>query len=622
MLCLVTVLAYLPALSAGFVYDDEVSLLGNPSVTGGLGWEGLRWAWTAFAAGNWYPLTWISHMLDAELFGMAAPAHHATNVVLHAANAALLFCVLHVATGAVWRSLLGAFLFAIHPVHVESVAWISERKDVLSTFFFLLALLTWWRYARRPGARRYVPVLASFTLGLLSKPMVVTLPVVLLLMDWWPLGRLRVRGGLLGGLKVTIGALSEKVPLLALSVVLSIVTFAAQRVGGAVGSLQEYPFGIRACNALLSYVRYLGKMVFPTNLAVFYPYPEPGEAFPARSVLLSLSVVAGLTLLVLVSARRAPYLAVGWTWYLVTLVPVIDLVQVGAQSMADRYTYIPAIGYSIIASWGLAALATRNRRAVPATVAATGTALIALGAATWAQTGHWRDAGTLFGHAIAATRDNWLAHLNYGQWLAKQGRADEASREFRATVELRPTFPEGHRELAVALKELGRHEEAVVHLGEALRLGVKSPEDQGALAGLLGELGRFEESLPHYAKAARAMPRDPRTLVNYGVALARTRRMGAAVERYREALRLRPDMPEAHLNLGNALSDMGRDAEAVEHFELALRLRRDYVEAYFNLGLTHERLGRTPQAREAYRRALAIAPAFSPARSGLQRLPD
>lgn len=616
-LATLTILAYLPVLRAGFVYDDEVYLLANPRVTSGLTWEGFRWAFTTFTAGNWYPLTWLSHMTDAQLFGMRPSGHHMTNLLLHVAASLVLFHVLRLMTGTTWRAAVVSALFALHPLHVESVAWVSERKDVLSTLFFVLALGSWWHYARRRTGVRYGGVLVLFVLGLLCKAMLVTFPFVLLLLDWWPLGRLGSRREE-GFKRRAVFLLLEKLPMLACSAAAAVVTFIAQREGGAVGTLESYPFSLRVANAAVTYLRYIFKMIVPADLSVFYPYPDAGV--PRWLLILSLTSLLASSALVLRFAWRLPYLAVGWFWYLGTLVPVIGLVQVGRQAMADRYTYVPLIGLFVLIAWGVDALSgSWNRRQV---VLAVGTAVVVLGAAaaTWHQVGHWRNGETLFTHAIRTDPDNWLAHFNYGQWLAREKRVKDAAREFMTSAELRPEFSEAHYNLAVAFIDLGRRKEAILHLREALRSGFLSEVVQTALAEMLLREGDATGSLDSYAEALRLRPQNAEALVNYGVALTRVGRLEEAVQQYRAAVRLRPDMPKAYMNLGNALSDLGRNDEAIGFYRQALILAPNSAETHYNLALTLERMGLGAEAIASYRRVLTINPGFAPARSGLGRL--
>ncbi|HTG32198.1 MAG TPA: hypothetical protein VLB76_04655 [Thermoanaerobaculia bacterium] len=438
-LALLTLAAYLPALRNGFVnLDDGLYVTGNPQVQKGITRASAVWALTANVANNWHPLTLLSHQLDCQLFGLDPAGHHATSLLLHLANTLLLFAVLRGMTGAVWRSAAVAALFAVHPAHVESVAWVAERKDVLSALFWILAMAAWTGYARRPSPGRYLLVALMMILGLMAKPMVVTLPFALLLLDVWPLER---RG--LGWQRL----IAEKLPLLALSAVASLVTLRYQRT--SLAPLDLVPWSLRLANAAVSYASYLGKLLLPRNLAVFYPIPL---AIPAWQVAAAAVLLAALTALAAWKARRAPWLLVGWLWFLGTLVPVIGLVQVGRQAMADRYTYLPSIGLFVAIvwgiAWGIAALA-RERRAVLFIAAA---AILALAVGTWMQAGTWHDSVALYRHALAVTRGNYVAHVGLAKALTAERNLEGAEQQYRAALALRPRLIEARAGLAAVLR--------------------------------------------------------------------------------------------------------------------------------------------------------------------------
>jgi tetratricopeptide (TPR) repeat protein len=461
-LALLTLAAYLPTLHNGFVnLDDGLYVTGNPHVQQGITGAGVAWALTANVANNWHPLTLLSHLLDCQLFGLDAAGHHATSLLLHLANVVLLFAVLRRLTGAVWRSAAVAALFAVHPAHVESVAWVAERKDVLSALFWLLAMAAYGRYARRPSVGRYLPVALAMALGLAAKPMVVTLPFALLLLDIWPLERLG-----LGWKRLAV----EKLPLLALSAASSLVTLHYQRTSLAPLGLD--PWSLRLANAAVSYTAYLGKLLLPSNLAVFYPIPL---AIPAWKVAGAVALLAILTALAVRTARKAPWLLVGWLWFLGTLVPVIGLVQVGRQAMADRYTYIPSIGLFVAIVWGIAGL-VGERRAVLATAAAVVIALLVAG--TWMQAGTWRDSVTLYRHALAVTPDNYLAHLGLAKALVAKGDGAGAAEQYRAALALRPGLIEARAGLEAVL-----HAEDPHHPGPLLPTREKREKDVRRMGG-------------------------------------------------------------------------------------------------------------------------------------------
>ena len=441
-LALLTLAAWLPVLRNGFVnLDDSYYVTANPWVRQGITRAGLAWAMTAKVASNWHPLTMLSHMLDCQLFGLDPAGHHATSLLLHLANVLLLFAVLWRMTGAAGRSATVAALFAVHPTHVESVAWVAERKDVLSALFWILAMGAWARYARAPSAGRYLLVLLLMALGLMAKPMVVTLPFALLLLDVWPLDRLR-----LGWRRLLI----EKLPLLALSAASSLITLRYQET--SLAPLGVVPWSLRATNALVSWAAYLGKLFLPRHLAVFYPIPL---AIPAWKVAGAALLLAAITALAVRWARREPWLLAGWLWFLGTLVPVIGLVQVGRQAMADRYTYIPSIGLFLAVVWSVAGL-LREHRAALATAA--GIVVLALAVTTRMQIGYWSDSATLFRHALAVTGDdNYLAHIGLGKALMGEKDWDGAAEQLRAALARYPYLIEARAGLAAVqrAKEAG-----------------------------------------------------------------------------------------------------------------------------------------------------------------------
>ncbi len=479
-------------------YDDDQYVTANPWVRQGLSWAGARWAVTALAAANWHPLTWLSHMADVELFGLNPSAHHLMNAGLHAGNAALLFAVLVRMTGARWRSGLVAALFAVHPLHVESVAWVSERKDVLSTFFGFLMLWVYAWHAKRPRAARLAAVSLCFALSLLAKPMWVTAPFLLLLLDVWPLRRLEGAPVTFRGASRLIG---EKLPLFALSGLSCAATLIAQKRGGALIPIEAVGFAPRLANALVSYARYLGKTVWPTSLAALYPYPRggvsPWQAGGAAALL------ALLTLLALSRARERPWLAVGWLWFMGTLVPVIGLVQVGSQAMADRYTYLPLVGLFLALAWEAGELAARPpgvfRTAVPLGVAAV---LIALSAVTWRQLGYWADQETLFRHALAVTEPNGRAHLILSQALAERSAFGEALVHAEEAARLDPLNPRAFKNLGFILYRLGRVDQAIGEFQRAIALQPDYAEAHGNLGIAYGRKGWVEAAMREMSQEA------------------------------------------------------------------------------------------------------------------------
>ncbi len=552
-----TLIVFWPVLGNDFVvYDDRTYVTNNPHVRGGISPDGLLWSLTASRAANWHPLTWISHMLDWQLYGDDPMGHHLTSLLLHLVNALLLFFLLDRLTGEVWRSAFVAALFALHPLHVESVAWIAERKDLLSTCLGLLATLAYVRYARRPGAGRYLPVMLLLALGLAAKPMLVTLPFVLLLLDYWPLRRL------------TWKRVWEKIPLFALAAASSVVTLVVQRAGGATRSVEGFPLPERLFNAVVAYATYLWKTVWPRDLAVFYPHP--GATLAAWKIGLSALVLIAITAVAVRARRSRPYLIVGWLWYLGMLVPVIGLVQVGSQSMADRYTYLPLIGLFVIVAWVVGDVLPRPgaaRLAVPAAIA-----LVALSWSTRAQLGVWRSSETLFEHALAVTERNYVARNNLGLVLAERGLLDEAVTHYEAALSYEPDHAPLHVNLANARLKQARADEAFRHYRRALELDPDSADANYNLGLALARQGRFEEAVARYEKALRAAPEDPELHNNLGSSLARLGAPDEAVEHFTRAIRLRPDYARAHANLAGGLFLLGRYEEAWAEVRAARRL--------------------------------------------------
>ena len=503
-----TLALYLPTAHHDFIcLDDNQYVTANPVVQAGLTWAGVKWAFTNIIASNWFPLTWLSHMLDCQLYGVNPMGHHLTSVFFHIANVLLLFLWLKGATGTMWRSALVAALFAWHPLRVESVAWVAERKDVLSAFFWLLALLAYTRYVKKPGAATYLLVLFLFACGLMSKPMAVTLPFVLLLADFWPLGRIS---------EFTVAnckpLLAEKIPFFALTIAESCINFVAQKTGGATWSADALPLPVRLANALVSYVRYLSKTFWPTDLAVIYPYQNHWPlwfVFAAAILLLIWSAT------VVLQARKNSFLFFGWFYFVGTLIPTIGLVQVGPQAMADRYSYLPSIGLFIIIVWGANEFLAPRLRRKEIAILASAAALIACFIVTSRQLAHWQNSLKLFLHTVEVTTDNYTAEAYLGSELEAVGLYDAALPLFFDSVRVAPTFPIGQWNLGMALLRQGRAAEASEHLGTLTRL----------------------------------TPGDPVIICYYGKALAAAGKTDEAKAQFTEALRLKPDYAEATSSL-------------------------------------------------------------------------
>jgi tetratricopeptide (TPR) repeat protein len=601
------------------IYDDDVYVTENHHVQAGLTHESLKWAFTTTWATNWHPLTWLSHMLDCQLYGLNPSGHHLTNVLLHLANTLLLFLVLKRMTGTTLQSAVVAALFALHPLHLQSVAWVAERKDVLSTVFLMLTLWAYLRYVNGPGLNRYLLILLFFALGLMAKPMLVTLPFVLLLLDYWPLERFRVdpadndtwieaatAGNGERPRSLLFRLLSEKVPFFVLAAASSIVTLLVQQGGGAVKAVEVFPVKIRIANALLSYVNYIGKMIWPHRLAVFYPHPGSSLSMwqPAGAGLF----LACVSIATVRAARRHPYLAVGWFWYLGTLLPVIGIVQVGSQAMADRYTYVPLIGLFIIVAWGMFELLERIRHGQILFVFSFVVLISLLMIVSWAQARHWRTSITLLEHTLAVTKNNYIAHTALGTFLKQNGNLDEAIDHYSKALAIKPDFAMAHYNLGQALAHQGELKGAIEHYQQAIRLKPNNVAVHHNLAMALASLGRMEEATEQYAEVARLQPKSAWAHNNLGNALAGQGKMEEAVYHYSQVLQIQPDYAEAQNNLGLALARLGRLEEAVDCFHEAIRLKREWAEAHNNLGNALSMQGKLDEAMGHYVEAIRLKP--------------
>ena len=582
MLC--TLAAYWFAIECDFItFDDFKYVGGNKFVNGGLTWRGIVWAFTHAYASNWHPLAWISHMVDVEIYRLKPWGHHLTNVLLHTANSVLVFLVLRRMTGAQWRSAFVAGLFALHPLRVESVVWVAERKDVLCGFFWLLTI---WFYAAFAQAKNkklnYTAALLCFALALLSKPMAVTLPMTLLLLDFWPLQRIQI-----SGLKKTATSLwrlaLEKWPFFLLIPAMSIVTFLAQKSGGAVISLNSLSLHHRATNALISYVSYLRKMVWPSDLAIFYSHPPRGADWPMFQVVLAATVLLTLTAILLWLARRRTYFAIGWFWFLGTIFPVIGFFQVGPQAMADRFTYMPMIGLFIIIAWGASGFIKRPAVLAPLAIA-TLTACLIL---TMNQVRSWKDSVTVFTHAIEVTSDNALAHNNLGSALDAVGKSEQARDHYIQALKIEPGYALAHNNLGYMIAMDGKLDKAIGHFKAAL----------------------FSD--PGYVGA----------MINLGNALATQGKFDEAAVQFKAALTREPEDSDAQSNLGNVLTQQGKYDEAAQHYTASLATDPNNSQTHINFGLLLKQQGKTEEAKKQFTEALRINPKESAAQKALDGLP-
>jgi Flp pilus assembly protein TadD len=588
-------------------FDDDLYVYNNPIVARGLTRRGVVWAFTRVHSVNWHPLTWLSHMLDCQLYGLAPAGHHLTNVLIHAATVIALFLVLRQMTGALWRSGFVAAVFAIHPLRVESVAWVAERKDVLSGLFFMLTVGAYARFARSPWSlARYGLVLLLFAMGLMCKPMLVTLPLVLLLLDYWPLQRTESAGRLL----------LEKLPLLALSAAGCLITLLAQTTAIHAGGV--FSLGRRLGNALVACLIYLGQMVWPTRLAVLYPFPESG--WPAWEIAGAGAVLVGVSALAWEQRRTRPWLFTGWVWYLVMLLPVAGIIQVGRQAHADRYTYLPQIGLYIAVTW----LAAEWRLRRPMFAALMGAILVLLMACAWKQAAYWKDSETLWRRDIACTTDNEMAHDNLGAALSKKGRVDEAVSEFQTALKIRPASADANYNLGVEMMEKGKLDEAILHFQKAIQTKPDYAEARNHLGVALRQAGRVDEAIVQYQELLKFMPGNESIQVNLANAFLQKGTVDEAILHFQAALQIEPSDVEVQNNLAwllatspeAALRDGGKAVPlAVEANNLT-----DGTNAVIlgTLAAAFAESGRFPQAIEAAHRALDLAQAQSNARLAAQ----
>jgi protein O-mannosyl-transferase len=622
LLLLGTMAVYWPATRCDYVnLDDPEFLTENLHVQGGLNWKGVKWAFcNTEQAGYWAPLMWLSHMLAWQLFGMNAWGHHLVNVLLHAANTALVFLVFRRLTRATWRSLMVAALFGWHPLRVESVVWVTERKDVLSMLFWILAL---WAYAKCIEAGPvqssrsnlwYGAALGMFTLGLMSKPvLVVTLPCVLLLLDYWPLRRLEP--STLNAQLATVWRLvREKVPFFTLAAVASVITFMTQKQAGQLAWNATLPLGARLGNALISYCRYLGKLFWPRELSVTYPLHGH---WPLEKVLLAGGVLLGISVLFFLQRRRYPYLLMGWLWFCGTLVPMIQLVQTGGVAMAERFTYVPSLGVLILVIWGAYELSRHWHYGVMALSVAGGAAIVLCLAVTRQQIGYWQDSEALWRQAVKVTENSWLAHNGLGVTLDEKGQSEEALRQFQETMRLRLYEAESYNNLGAALDKKGQSDEAIRQYQAALRLNPDHALAHNNLGFALDEKGQTDEAIRQYQETLRLKPDYAEAHNNLGAALDQKGQSDEAIRQFQEALRLKPDYALAHKNLGAALDRKGQTDEAIRHYQAALRLKPDYPDAHNNLGAALADQGQSDEAIRQYQAALRLKPDHAEAHNNL-----
>jgi len=564
-ICLVIVIlaVYIQVCSHEFLnFDDYDYVTNNTHVTSGISGQNIIWAFTSVEASNWHPITWISHMIDVQLYGMNPSGHHFTNVVFHTISSVLLLLLLYRCTGLLWQSSFVAALFALHPMHVESVAWVAERKDVLSALFWFLTLLLYAEYMAKRKPLQYILTLSSFVLGLLSKPMLVTLPIVMLLMDFWPFGCYQYKEQdqeshqLFGRATALV---LEKIPFFVCSFFSAAVTIYAQNKGGAIKTLDAVPIGLRIENTLISYVKYIARAFWPQDMAVLYPMPLTYQLW---QVIGSILVLFFVTVAVIRFGRRCPYLPMGWSWFLVTLVPVIGIITVGSQSMADRYSYIPFIGLFIMAAWGGGAdlmKGLHQRKSILALFG--GGVIIASAALTWQQLDYWRDNISLYNHTLEVTTGNFLIYDNLGSALDRKGYLDAAIQAHREAIRINPNYAAAYTNLGVIFERQGSLDAAIQAHREALRINPNFAEAHYNLGACLERKGSLEAAIQEYRENLRITPDATKAHVNLGVALAKNGNLDAAIREFQETLRIDIHNSKAHDNLGVALDQKRMQSE-------------------------------------------------------------
>ncbi|MBF0118226.1 MAG: tetratricopeptide repeat protein [Desulfobacterales bacterium] len=562
-LMLLTFVIYFQVKDYDFLnYDDIFYVSENEQVKSGLNIESLKWSFKSTLAGNWHPLTWISHLIVVELFGLDGGFHHLANLCFHILNTGLLFFILTRMTGDIWRSFIVAALFGIHPLHVESVAWISERKDVLSTFFGFISLWCYVRYVEKPNLNRYLLIILFFIFSLMSKSMLVTLPFILILLDYWPLKRGRLFIG-------------EKIPFFILSVIFSIISVFAQKSSNALGSLQQYPLYGRIANALISYVSYLEKTIWPFFLNPSYPYPNQ---IPMSEIFLSGFLLIFISLISLKYIKNKPWIAFGWLWYLGTLVPVIGLVQIGMQGMADRYTYIPIIGIFIMICWSINYIKYKF-----AITTITSAIICILMITTWYQKQFWSNNTTYYQYILDINPNDVKAHNNLGVALKNTGLYEKAIWHFYEAIKLNSKHSKAYNNLGLTLFKKGKIDEAIYYYNKSLKLDPNNVNTLSNLGNALRKQKKTEEAIKHYNEALRLNPNSFLVNNNLGNALLEQGKLKEAIYHFNEALKISPSDPSAHNNLANAFFYSGKIAEAIQHYNEALKINPNYIEAKNNL---------------------------------------
>ena len=616
-LVIATLAAYWQVMNYPFVnFDDYSYILKNHFVQEGLTWEGILWAFSFKSLTYWHPVVWLSHMLDCHIYGLIPGMHHTVGLIFHIANSLLVFMALKQMTGALWRSAIVTALFALHPINVESVAWVAERKNVLSTFFWMLTMLTYIFYSKQPSFYRYLTTILLFVLGLMAKPMLVTLPFVFLILDYWPLRRLRfgqnktIKPGVsVSGFQESsvFRLVLEKVPFFVLSAVSIYISALAFQHNQMITSAESVPMKLRIANALVSYIGYIKKMIWPDNLAIFYPYPD---ALPLWQVTGAGLILIGISILVLWMLKSKPYLATGWFWYIGTLAPVIGFAQAGLwPAMADRYAYVPLIGLFILLAWGAGDIASklRYKKILPAIIAGI---LLIFAITTWGQVRYWSSSAALFKHALDVTGiKNYIAHYKLGDALAEEGRNTEAIKHYYEALQTKPKdWPGIYLNLGVALMAVDKIDESIDNFSKAIQIKSDFAEAHNNMGIALEKNDKLTEAISHYREALRIKPDYAEAHNNMGIALEKQGNFSEAINHYFEALQINPKYASAHNNLGNAIAQQGNFEAAVYHYQEALRINPKYAGAYYNLGKIYVSRKKIERAILYYEKALQVSP--------------
>jgi tetratricopeptide (TPR) repeat protein len=624
-LAILTVIAFWQLKDCGFInFDDNNYVYENAYVQTGLNWNSIGQAFSSELAkvGHWHPVTWLSLMLDYQIFGLNPQGYHLINLLFHVMNTLLLFLIFHRMTKTLWPSAFVACLFAIHPLHVESVAWITERKDVLSTFFWMLTMGAYSYYVESPGFRRYVLVLLFFALGLMAKPMLVTLPFVLLLLDYWPLRRFqeikpdhkvqteayqitssdkqkkksKKKDAVKEILEVKKPAdpeykwsliyplLREKVPLFVLAILSSIVTYLAAQSAGAVPSIEVLPLVVRIGNAFVSYIAYMGNAIWPSNLAVFYPHP--GVLIPWQ-VVGSVFLLIAITLVVFWRAKKSPYLVTGWLWYIGTLVPVIGILQAGSQAMADRYTYISLIGLFIMVAWGVPDLLKKwnYRKEILLTLSIL--IILCLSIKTWTQAGYWQDSITLYDHTLKVTDYNWLIYINRGVAYNDLGNYRQAIEDYGQAIEIKPDYADAYYNRGRAYNDLGNHRQAIEDLNRAIEINPGNSSAYNNRGAAYNGLGNYRQAIEDLNRAIEIKPRYAEAYNNRGISFKSLGNYRQAIEDYGRAIEIKPGFADVYNNRGNAYNNLGNYRQAIEDYGRAIEIKPGFAPAYFNRGIIY-----------------------------------